>query len=72
MNDIRIFYEGPDFMVGNEPCLSEELSVYHSHLLDIQQSSERLNELIDNDIRSTTDRLKQTKSLQEQVNRDIM
>ena len=35
MTDIKQFYEGPDFMVGNEPCLSEKISVYRCQLSDI-------------------------------------
>ena len=35
MNDIRTFYEGPDFLVGHEPCLGEKMSVYRTHLEEI-------------------------------------
>ena len=32
IGDVRTFYEGPNFVVGNEPCLSDKMSVYHCHL----------------------------------------
>ena len=35
MVDIKAFYEGPTFFVGNEPCLSEKICVYRCQLEDI-------------------------------------
>ena len=58
MNDIRTFYEGPDFLVGHEPCLGEKMSVYRTHLEEIQETCNKVNALIDGNIKSTTDRLK--------------
>ena len=65
MVDIKSFYEGPQFFVGTEPCLSEKISVYKCQLEDIQESCNRVNMLIDEDIKSTTDRLKSSRSLQD-------
>lgn len=59
-------------MVGNEPCLSEKQSVYRQHLEAIQDNCNMLNELIDSDIKLTNERLKSTRSMQEQINKDIM
>lgn len=41
-------------------------------LTDIQDNCDRMNETIDNDIKVTTERLKSSRVLQEQVNREIM
>ena len=65
MVDIKTFYEGPTFFVGSEPCLSEKISVYRTQLEDIQESCNRVNILIDEDIKTTTDRLKSSRSLQD-------
>jgi len=35
MCDVKSFYEGPTFLVGNEPSLSEKISVFRCHLEDI-------------------------------------
>lgn len=59
-------------MVGNEPCLSDKMSLYTGILSEIQENCDKLNELIDRDIKSTTERLKSSRVLQEQVNREIM
>lgn len=58
-------------MVGNEACLSEKQSVYRKHLEAIQDNCNQLNELIDCDIKLTNERLKSTRSMQEQINKDI-
>lgn len=71
-HDIKTFYEGPEFMVGNEPCLSEKMSVYLGPLQEIQDRCNDLNSVVDEDIKQTSQRLKATRNLQEQVNRDIM
>ena len=59
-------------MVGNEPCLSQKQSVYTRHLSDIQDVCNQLNQTIDEDMQQTKERLRNTRSLQEQVQRDIM
>ena len=63
MLDVKNFYEGPNFLVGNEPSLSEKMSVFKSHLEVVQANCDAINALIDDDIKSTTDRLKSTRSL---------
>ena len=34
-NDIRLFFESPQFIVGNEPCLSEKPTLYNGILQEI-------------------------------------
>ena len=41
-------------------------------LSEIQDNCDRINEQIDEDIKVTTERLKSSRVLQEQVNREIM
>ena len=41
-------------------------------LSEIQDNCDRINETIDQDIKVTTERLKSSRILQEQVNREIM
>ena len=70
--DIKTFYDGPDFLVGNEPCLTQEIGLYQKMLSDIQRNCDKINDAVEENVRDTKYRLKSSKSLQNQVNRDIM
>ena len=59
-------------MIGNEPCLSEKIGVYTGVLEEVKNNCNRVNDLIDLELKETTERLKQSRSLQEKVNREIM
>ena len=50
-------------MVGNESCLSDKLSLYTGILGEIQENCDKINDLIDTDIKATTDRLKSSRVL---------
>ena len=58
MVDIKSFYDSPNFQIGEEPCLDDKMSSYRVHLEDIQESCNKINSLIDDDIKSTNERLK--------------
>jgi len=45
--DFKNFYEAPQFLVGNEPCLSEKLSVFTEMLQQTKTSCGQINNLID-------------------------
>ena len=59
----KTYYEGSQFMVGNEPCLSDKLSHYTDILTEIQDNCDKINYLIDSDIKVTSERLKSSRSL---------
>ena len=59
----KTYYESASFMVGNESCLSDKLSLYTGILGEIQENCDKINDLIDTDIKATTDRLKSSRVL---------
>ena len=61
--DFKAFYESHQFVVGNEPCLSDKMSLYSGMLSEIQDNCDRINGQIDEDIKVTTERLKSSRVL---------